>query len=1270
MSRTFEITPDEVVDSLHGNTVQCCSSPSRGIQNVSLQSLREMRHREYLKKHCGQVVQCSNCEKKWDTNQVVNSVLQKLYLDCKDNFSTYLQFPLTYEHTELMALRYQFDMKAYTNDDVSVKRLYKLLVLLFFNTHDWKHRKACFKKGNECRFNIPHKPIDKFTIEYSDSCEENLFSGDPSSLICKWYHLDGSYHNVCSYEILAKRDSWDVFVNVNNPVVSEVLGYNNNVCMGNINTLYYCTLYTSKSNQEEETYPYMKALEAVASRLRRVQENESESNISSRQVGLRHLLSGINSHISSSVVSATMAWYLVQHGTRFHFSHEFKPLLLTQFEAWYDGESYSQRIRHRKKRNKPKYGDSSRRRSHMQSRGQDNSDEETEVWMDSSVSNYLNRPTPDGDNIFENMSLWEYECKYEMMLKTPDTFMAQDLDSNETRQYFRFNKNHPGFHYSCLYRRSNECIPKLYYNNIFPDIEALEIDKGTNVEDHVLVLRKCFAKKVMLMFFPFQEKSDLLGGCTTLWQSFTHQKTKLLNHLTHGTTIDAPHLYIHSIQIMQNIQDLLNMKRIPKGVDALQACTTLSEVELLHNTGTYAERVDCHEQEPVEDDIDIDVQLHHLSEYVNLLSQDNSIFNSYSAQLQHGTSVGSHPSIVSIFSTEIENVHLDNNLPASLLLDRIVSCRQQVNVNEEIRGSSQSIITILTRALDCANAEITNPITISALSSIGTPCIPTGLHNAICSLEEFALQQNLDMKQKIAFKAICASFMFSYLTELAGDISAQDHEQLTLLLKRNGALQQLLMCVTGPGGSGKSHVIKCCRIYCKLFCDAIGKPFTFSVFPITATTNAAAALLQGCTIHSAAMLNKGIVQMEPTNDVDWSLTKLLIIDEISMATISLFKSLDKNLKVLTGNRRSLYGGIHIVFMGDFMQLAPVQGVPIFQNPDDFFWHQCLNSAVFLDVCNHRFQNDTVWGDILCRIQNGVPTDDDLIHINERLLGSIYLPDIVQCSNTKLVYGCYTNKKRNQINEACFLKYISSNCPKFHSSEPPSPNAIIIKGSVTKQNKDVGPEFHKIMWSLCGDDNLTVGKSCKVDPCLKLLEGYPLMVNTNTGKENNIVKGIMGNFIGVIWKPNCYPHVEDFHGYKVHCAYVSDVEYLILRLHVDGRRVHISPEVFHPVIKFPPCTKMKEVKGCAIFQFPVNVSLAITGHKLQGMTVDILVLSEVHLSPNWLYVLLSRVTSLKGLYLMKPLRKDMFKPITPNLRRELEWLRELETLLIHKLSISL
>ncbi len=84
------------------------------------------------------------------------------------------------------------------------------------------------------------------------------------------------------------------------------------------------------------------------------------------------------------------------------------------------------------------------------------------------------------------------------------------------------------------------------------------------------------------------------------------------------------------------------------------------------------------------------------------------------------------------------------------------------------------------------------------------------------------------------------------------------------------------------------------------------------------------------------------------------------------------------------------------------------------------------------------------------------------------------------------------------------------------------------------------------------------------------------------------------------------------------------------------------------------------------QFSANMSLATTGHKLQGMTMDLLILAEISLVPNWLYVVLSRVTTLKGLYLMQPLRKEMFKQISRNLREELLFLRSLEQRLLNNL----
>jgi hypothetical protein len=58
----------------------------------------------------------------------------------------------------------------------------------------------------------------------------------------------------------------------------------------------------------------------------------------------------------------------------------------------------------------------------------------------------------------------------------------------------------------------------------------------------------------------------------------------------------------------------------------------------------------------------------------------------------------------------------------------------------------------------------------------------------------------------------------------------------------------------------------------------------------------------------------------------------------------------------------LYGGLHIVFAGDFSQLTPFDGTAIFNDTEDIHWHGCLSTCgVFLDKENHRFINDPDWG---------------------------------------------------------------------------------------------------------------------------------------------------------------------------------------------------------------------------------------------------------------------------------------------------------------------
>ncbi len=62
-------------------------------------------------------------------------------------------------------------------------------------------------------------------------------------------------------------------------------------------------------------------------------------------------------------------------------------------------------------------------------------------------------------------------------------------------------------------------------------------------------------------------------------------------------------------------------------------------------------------------------------------------------------------------------------------------------------------------------------------------------------------------------------------------------------------------------------------------------------------------------------------------------------------------------------------------------------------------------------------------------------------------------------------------------------------------------------------------------------------------------------------------------------------------------------------------------------------------------FPVNINTSSTGHKLQGHSKDIVIVTglpkfknNIHFR-NWEYIVLSRIGTLKGLFLFKPINLE-------------------------------
>ena len=71
---------------------------------------------------------------------------------------------------------------------------------------------------------------------------------------------------------------------------------------------------------------------------------------------------------------------------------------------------------------------------------------------------------------------------------------------------------------------------------------------------------------------------------------------------------------------------------------------------------------------------------------------------------------------------------------------------------------------------------------------------------------------------------------------------------------------------------------------------------------------------------------------------------------------------------------TMFGGIHIVFVGDFFQMLPIIGTPLFKNNTLQF--NSINRAVFLNI-SHRFKKDPEYGEIMRRFRVGKATKEDI-----------------------------------------------------------------------------------------------------------------------------------------------------------------------------------------------------------------------------------------------------------------------------------------------------
>ena len=87
----------------------------------------------------------------------------------------------------------------------------------------------------------------------------------------------------------------------------------------------------------------------------------------------------------------------------------------------------------------------------------------------------------------------------------------------------------------------------------------------------------------------------------------------------------------------------------------------------------------------------------------------------------------------------------------------------------------------------------------------------------------------------------------------------------------------------------------------------------------------------------------------------------------------------------------------------------------------------------------------------------------------------------------------------------FEDYLKNTKPKFSNEEIKPPHHKILIQSVILSGKDkqeIRQHMHNYIINTCGVDNIHTIEHKKIDPCLKLFKGCPLMINNNKQLEVN------------------------------------------------------------------------------------------------------------------------------------------------------------------------
>lgn len=495
---------------------------------------------------------------------------------------------------------------------------------------------------------------------------------------------------------------------------------------------------------------------------------------------------------------------------------------------------------------------------------------------------------------------------------------------------------------------------------------------------------------------------------------------------------------------------------------------------------------------------------------------------------------------------------------------------------------------------------------------------------------------------------------------------------------------QLVFYLGGSGGTGKSRVIHTLIDFARRW-DASKSLI------ISASSGVAATLIGGCTLHSALGIQRSLDPPNPTETQisNWSSIGMLFIDEFSMISAALFDLVDTRLRKLKCRMEMPFGGVHMVFSGDFYQLPPI-GSTLYKTPSFYgknnnalatirgqqLWKTCLTDVIVLQT-NLR-QTDEAWAESLLRWRTNEPTLEDIRQVNSRVYS---VDSTFSCIPKNTLTAVSDNRSReNGIRYSTTQLLTNQKTISQSDSDWRSCGVLMIRATVTcaKGRETLNDEQQEYIRNLPAKRLGAAGN-------LFCILNSDYIINRNEDVSKGIANGTTATFVDVVLKKEIQIQRITLGRHYVHAVNADQVLSLIFQHKSTTWRQSSTfstlPEGCFPLIS--QCQKIKcrigkerRLMTISVTQPPCELAHILTGHKMQGQTVKSIVLgniSKYHRNgqTGWLYVILSRVKNLSGLYLLTPLDENVkiYKPRS-DVKIEMDRLQRLQYLSELRLSDAL